>query len=90
MVIVKSGYLGGVSEQLRGLKYCHPGYHHDERITKWVLEELDWKAVGLNCSANQTLTEQKFQALASFFGSSCRPGKWTEDQQFDAYLSKSV
>ncbi|XP_019756380.2 transferrin isoform X1 [Dendroctonus ponderosae] len=89
VVIVKWGYLGGVSDQLKGLKYCHPGYNHDERITKWVLEELDWKAVSLNCSANQTLTEQKFQALASFFGSSCRPGKWTEDQQFDAYLKST-
>ncbi|XP_050297424.1 transferrin-like isoform X2 [Anthonomus grandis grandis] len=85
VVIVKSGYLGGF-EPLRGYKYCHPGYDHDEKISKLVLEQLDWKAINLACNSSQPLIEQKFEALANTFGSSCRPGKWTEDLQLDAKL----
>ncbi|CAH1131219.1 unnamed protein product [Ceutorhynchus assimilis] len=86
-VVVRSGYLGGF-EPLRGLKYCHPGYNHDERITKFVLEQLDWKAINLSCDTAKTLTEQKFQALSSLFGSSCRPGKWSQDDTLDSRLKK--
>jgi len=71
------------------LKYCHPGYDHDERITRYVLEEFDWKNINIDCGNDTTLTEQKFKALADFYGSSCRPGRWTEDTVLDAYLSKS-
>ncbi|KAL1492185.1 hypothetical protein ABEB36_012670 [Hypothenemus hampei] len=86
VVIVKSDYLGGVGDQLKGLKYCHPGYDHDKRITRFVLEELDWKAVSLNCEDDKTLTELKYKAFSEFYGDSCRPGTWTEDYEFDAFL----
>lgn len=88
-MIVRSSHTGGFGESLKGLKYCHPGYDHDERITKYVLEEFDWKNINITCGNDTTLTEQKFKAMADFYGSSCRPGRWTEDTVLDAYLSKS-
>lgn len=89
VVLVRSSHTGGFGESLKGLKFCHPGYNHDERITRYVLEEFDWKNINIDCGNDTTLTEQKFRAMAELYGSSCRPGKWTEDSVLDAYLSTS-
>ncbi|XP_060525640.1 transferrin-like isoform X2 [Cylas formicarius] len=83
-VLVRSSFTGGF-ENLKGSRYCHPGYDHDELVTKFVLEELEWKIISLACS-NGTIVEQKFSALASFFGDSCRPGRWTQDDALDTKL----
>ncbi|XP_030768227.1 transferrin-like isoform X2 [Sitophilus oryzae] len=84
VVLLRRGLTG--SFVTGGLKYCHPGYDHNEQVSKYVLEELERKSISYNCTNGTTLLEQKFQALANQYGSSCRPGTWTEDKNFDTEL----
>ncbi|CAG9860660.1 unnamed protein product [Phyllotreta striolata] len=81
-------------KDLRNKRFCHPGFKHDELITRYVLQEFEAKIIELNnsyCqSAAQTLLEKRLGALSSFFGPSCRPGEWViDDPALDAALKKS-
>ncbi|XP_066156182.1 transferrin-like isoform X2 [Euwallacea fornicatus] len=84
-ILTRLAYKGGLGDSAKGLKFCHPGYDHEERVTKYILDEFDYKTASINCGVD-TFAEEKFKSLANFFGSSCRPGTWTEDTEFDAYL----
>ncbi|KAF7278914.1 hypothetical protein GWI33_007860 [Rhynchophorus ferrugineus] len=83
VVLIRNGQNGLDDRELR---YCHPGYAHSELITKYVTEELDRKIIKYSCASNTTLLEQKFEALSGHLQSSCRPGKWSEDDSIDAQL----
>ncbi|XP_066263060.1 transferrin-like isoform X2 [Euwallacea similis] len=84
-ILARLAYKGGLGDKAKGLKFCHPGYNHEERVTRYILDEFDYKTANISCGVD-TFTEEKFKALANFFGSSCRPGTWTEDSEFDTYL----
>ncbi|KAJ8948397.1 hypothetical protein NQ314_008437 [Rhamnusium bicolor] len=92
-VIVRKPYDGGF-ENLRGKRFCHPGFKHAELVTKLVLEEFESKIINLDsnyCNTgdnSSTIVEKRLRTVANFFGPSCRPGVWTESDQFDAELSK--
>ncbi|XP_074025706.1 transferrin isoform X2 [Leptinotarsa decemlineata] len=78
-------------EDFRGKRFCHPGYEHDDLVTRYVLEEFQNKLLNSNinyCNTtdNVTLTEKRTRALASFLGPSCIPGSWTDDDKLDAKL----
>ncbi|CAH1116217.1 unnamed protein product [Phaedon cochleariae] len=90
VVIVRKPFRGGF-ENLRGKRFCHPGYKHDELVTKYVLEEFESKILSVNgnfCDAagNITLVEKRIRSLANFLGNSCKPGIWTEDEVLDRKL----
>jgi hypothetical protein len=39
------------------------------------------------CNVNLSLTENRISSLASFFGDSCKAGKWASDPKQDQLLS---
>ncbi|CAG9823291.1 unnamed protein product [Phaedon cochleariae] len=86
VVIIRKPYNG--FESLKGKNFCHPGYSHDEAITKYVLEEFELKIISLNNSfcdtdENMTVAEKNVKAVSNFFASSCKPGPWTTDSELD-------
>ncbi|CAH1101601.1 unnamed protein product [Psylliodes chrysocephalus] len=91
VVIVRKFY-NNTFENLRGKRLCHPGFKHDELITRYVLQEFESRIIKLNntyCQINDnaTILEKQISVLSSFFGNSCRPGVWTDD---DDVLDKSL
>lgn len=91
VVIVRKPYNGSF-ENLKGKRFCHPGFNHDELVSKFILEEFESKVLSVinYCSSdNITILEKRIKSLSSFFGSSCRPGSWTESDDLDKKLSKS-
>ncbi|XP_028133685.2 transferrin [Diabrotica virgifera virgifera] len=82
VVVVRKQYTN--FESLRGKRFCHPGFVHDELVTKFVLNEFEKKIIDANqtyCENKQasTLIEKELSVLSNFFGSACRPGPWVED-----------
>ncbi|KAJ8921907.1 hypothetical protein NQ315_008540 [Exocentrus adspersus] len=89
-VVIRKPYEGGF-QNLKGKRFCHPGFKHDELVTRLVLGEFESKIIGLdsnycNTGDNSTIVEKRLRALSNFFGSACRPGSWTESEEFDAEL----
>ncbi|RZB39249.1 transferrin-like, partial [Asbolus verrucosus] len=91
VVIVKSSIPDGFIN-LKGKKFCHPGFKHDELFSHLLLKEFEYKITELNdsfCSNdNHTLLEKHVQSLSQFFGESCRPGLWTQNVNFDKILKE--
>uniref|UniRef100_V5I8N4 Transferrin n=1 Tax=Anoplophora glabripennis TaxID=217634 RepID=V5I8N4_ANOGL len=89
-IIVRKPFDGGF-ENLRGKRFCHPGFRHNELVTKFVLGEFESKIISLNSSycdigENATVFEKRIRALSNFFGTACRPGTWTESEALDIQL----
>ncbi|KYB29543.1 Transferrin-like Protein [Tribolium castaneum] len=73
---------------LEGKTLCHPGYNHDSTFSYFMLQELENKIIeskSPNCD-NITLLERHIKQLSEFFGPSCRPGPWTQNDKFDKTL----
>lgn len=91
VVIVKTDVPNGL-ENLRGKKLCHPGFKHDDAIPTLFLQELEKQTIALNqtfCdNQNKTILERQISSLNNFFGDSCRPGSWSQNKDFDKYLSE--
>lgn len=91
VVIVKNDIPTGL-ENLRGKKLCHPGFKHDDAIPNLFLQELENQTIALNrtfCdNTNKTILERQISSLKYFFGDSCRPGAWSQNSDFDKYLSE--
>jgi hypothetical protein len=52
-------------------------------------ESVVLKVSGAECVKSVgTAVEDELTALSSFFASSCRPGKWTDESYWDRKLSK--
>ncbi|XP_072387731.1 transferrin-like isoform X2 [Diabrotica undecimpunctata] len=82
VVVVRNQYNN--FDSLKGKRFCHPGFVHDELVTKFVLNEFEKKIIDANqtyCDNKQapTLIEKELSVLSNFFGSACRPGPWVED-----------
>ncbi|KAJ8971258.1 hypothetical protein NQ317_011617 [Molorchus minor] len=91
-VIVRAPFESGF-DNLRGKRLCHPGFKHNELVTRLVLDELESTIISLNSSYcdtgdNSTILEKRIRAVASFFGSSCRPGSWIEAGELDKELKQ--
>lgn len=92
VVIVRKFYNNSF-ENLRGKRLCHPGFKHDELVTKFVLNELENRIIDGNmsfCNDSTSILEKELGVLSNFFGKSCRPGPWTDsdDDELDAKLKE--
>lgn len=93
VVVVRSSFTGNLND-LKGKKYCHPGFAGHPAWTPRLLKEFennilrDKFANSCNSSDKNTYVERELKILSDFFGDSCRPGPWTNDQDLDAKLSK--
>ncbi|XP_058829124.1 transferrin-like [Topomyia yanbarensis] len=87
VVVVSSGHQGGL-EGLRGKKFCHPGLHYgrQQRWSERFLKHFERLVVPAVCGDLKSPAEIETAALANFFHSACRPGKWSNVPQEDAEL----
>ncbi|KAG8235866.1 hypothetical protein J437_LFUL016473 [Ladona fulva] len=77
MVVIVRNTLNitGISD-LRGKRFCHPGFDLQH----------DWTDVTSNCEPNMTIMENRLKSSSEFFGSACKPGSWVGDPSFDEIL----
>ncbi|XP_044259528.1 transferrin-like [Tribolium madens] len=88
VVIIKSDVAPNIAS-LEGKSLCHPGYKHDSSFSHSMLQELENKIIEINppeCRDDVTLLERHIKKLSEFFGASCRPGPWTQNDEFDKTL----
>ncbi|XP_053679397.1 transferrin-like [Anopheles nili] len=88
-VVVRSTHTGGL-DGLRGLRYCHPGFHYSrtQRWTERVLKHFERLVVPAKCDDFHTITEMEAAGVSQFFGDSCRPGLWSHIPKDDADLKQ--
>ena len=90
VVIVRSNHKNGI-EGLRGLDYCHPGFHYDrtQRWTERFLKHFERTVAQPDCekAGAKSSAEIEVEALAQFFNKACRPGAWSNNIEEDAKLS---
>lgn len=90
VVVVKATHKNGV-DGLKGLNYCHPGFYYDhaERWSERFLKHFERSVTTLECEINSTKSPAEIEtaAVASYFGSACRPGAWSNNIQEDERLS---
>uniref|UniRef100_A0A182M421 Transferrin-like domain-containing protein n=1 Tax=Anopheles culicifacies TaxID=139723 RepID=A0A182M421_9DIPT len=88
-VVVRSTHTGGL-DGLRGMRYCHPGFHYSrtQRWTERVLKHFERLVAPVTCDESQTVTEIETAALSNFFGESCRPGVWSQIPKEDSDLKE--
>ncbi|KAK5649218.1 hypothetical protein RI129_000247 [Pyrocoelia pectoralis] len=89
VVLVRKTHSGGL-RNLRGKKYCHPGFKFNQIATDFILKEFENTVLKENnaegCENNvitETLFEKEIKALSDFFGPSCRPGPWIGFEKYD-------
>lgn len=92
VVVVRANHANGI-DGLKGLKFCHPGLFYDrtQRWTERFLKHFERSVVPVDCQKSSNITaaaELEADALANYFGDSCRPGLWSNNIQEDAELSK--
>ncbi|XP_050080234.1 transferrin-like [Anopheles maculipalpis] len=88
-VVVRNTHRGGL-EGLRGLRYCHPGFHYGRthRWTERVLKHFERLVAPVQCEGFNTVTEIEAAAVSNFFGESCRPGVWSQIPKEDSDLKE--
>ncbi|XP_052745965.1 transferrin-like [Bicyclus anynana] len=93
VAVVPASHTGGL-EGLRGGRYCHPGFDQTElRWSPRVLKAFERAAArtdrcpGVN-TASRTAEEMEVTTLSEFFGSACRPGRWSMNTTVDADLKR--
>lgn len=88
---MKADYEGGLSN-LKKKAFCHPGFKYYDVLTPVMLQELEVEALNKSnidiCNSDDVTVEKHIKAIASFFGDSCRPGRWTTNANLEKYLSK--
>ncbi|KAK5649219.1 hypothetical protein RI129_000248 [Pyrocoelia pectoralis] len=89
VVLVRKTHTGGL-RNLRGKKYCHPGFKFNQIATDFILKEFENTVLKENnaegCQNNvitETLFEKEIKAVSDFFGPSCRPGPWIGFEKYD-------
>ncbi|KAI5740351.1 hypothetical protein M8J76_002947 [Diaphorina citri] len=87
VAVVRKNFTGEFDE-LRGKKYCHPGFNTNQYWTDRVLKEFERRVVPHGCTSWVPQVRVEMFALSEFFGDSCRPGPWTPEQNFDEKLKK--
>ncbi|XP_031337802.1 transferrin-like isoform X2 [Photinus pyralis] len=95
VVLVRKTHTGGL-KNLRGKKYCHPGFKFNHIVTDFVLKEFENTVLKENnaegCKnkvSTATLLEKEIRAVSEFFGPSCRPGPWFGFEKFDNEFYKN-
>jgi Transferrin len=89
VVLVKRPFEMNGLDNLRGLNFCHPGFHYG-KPEKWsdrFLKHFERTFVVPACNHGSP-AEIEVAALSQFFGSACRPGVWSHNPYEDAMLSE--
>ncbi|XP_053668730.1 transferrin-like [Anopheles marshallii] len=88
-VVVRSTHTGGL-DGLRGLRYCHPGFHYSRthRWTERVLKHFERLVAPVRCDDFRTVTEVETFAVSNFFRAACRPGVWSQIPKEDSELKE--
>ncbi|XP_014250450.1 transferrin isoform X4 [Cimex lectularius] len=68
-------------------RYCHPGVGVSRHYTDRFLKSFENSVVSKSCR-RLSAVEQEIYDLHSFFGDSCRPGIWAQDDYVDKYLKR--
>ncbi|KAJ8921781.1 hypothetical protein NQ315_008407, partial [Exocentrus adspersus] len=73
---------------LKGKRYCHPGYGYEENWTRILANYFEASVVTPVCDPELTITENRIKATADFFKSSCKAGPWVNNPPLDIQLKQ--
>lgn len=88
VVVVPIDHQGGLNS-LQGKNFCHPGLHYgrQQRWSERFLKHFERLVVPARCDSNlHNAAEIETAAMSNFFGTACRPGRWSNVPQEDADL----
>ncbi|XP_066141002.1 transferrin [Euwallacea fornicatus] len=89
IVAVISNHAGIKSKHdLKGKKYCHPGYGYEADWTKILSNYFEALVVTPQCDPQLTIVENRVKASSKFFGAACKAGPWTNDAVLDFQLKR--
>ncbi|XP_046385110.1 transferrin isoform X2 [Ischnura elegans] len=71
---------------LRGKKFCHPGYDLPMQWTDATSKYFESQVAPQFCEPNISMLENFIKSSSEFFGYACKPGPWVEDKDLDAKL----
>ncbi|XP_063235650.1 transferrin-like isoform X2 [Bacillus rossius redtenbacheri] len=70
---------------LRGQKFCHPGYGYSTDDWTQLFEQ---EVVPQRCEQALTVAENRLKSSSEFFKSACKAGPWAPDQAVDRRLKE--
>jgi hypothetical protein len=73
---------------LKGKKFCHPGYGYETDWTRILSNYLEASVIPQSCETKFTITENRIRASSQFFKSACKAGPWVHNPKLDQELSK--
>ncbi|KAJ8938556.1 hypothetical protein NQ314_011445 [Rhamnusium bicolor] len=73
---------------LRGKRYCHPGYGYETDWTRILANYFEASVVTPSCDPKLTITENRIKATAGFFKESCKAGPWVNNPILDIQLKR--
>ncbi|XP_044734889.1 transferrin-like [Chrysoperla carnea] len=79
----------GLPQQLNATKYCHPGFYDNVNWSPRVLTEFERVVlhnVEYNYDTQQSIIDNEIRKIAQYFGPSCRPGNWVDDERINNEL----
>nr|CAD7195356.1 unnamed protein product [Timema douglasi] len=75
--------------QLRGQKFCHPGYGYDTfDWTPIMTRYFESRVVPQLCESELTLAENRLKASSEYFKMACKAGPWVADAELDIKLKE--
>ncbi|XP_071448737.1 transferrin [Hetaerina americana] len=85
VIVRKTLNLTGIAD-LRGRKFCHPGY---ELSTDWpavTSKFFESQVAPQVCQPNISVAENFIKSSSEYFGAACKPGPWVDDEVLDSEL----
>lgn len=73
---------------LKGKKYCHPGYGIERDWSKVLANFFEASVVTQSCDPKLPLFENRIKATSTFFHAACKAGPWVNDALRDMQLKK--
>nr|CAD7441723.1 unnamed protein product [Timema bartmani] len=75
--------------QLRGQKFCHPGYGYNTfEWTPIMTRYFESRVVPQLCESELTLAENRLKASSKYFKMACKAGPWVADADLDIKLKE--
>lgn len=91
VVIVRSDHRNG-REGLRGKKFCHPGLFSggSQKWSERFQKHFEREVIVPDCDIDgrESTAEVEASAMARFFSSACRPGRWSLNDDEDKKLKE--
>ncbi|XP_068910367.1 transferrin [Tenebrio molitor] len=73
---------------LKGKKFCHPGYGYETDWTRILSNYLEASVIPQSCETKFTITENRIRASSQFFKSACKAGPWVHNPKLDQELKQ--